>query len=201
MTQAVQHLATTDAPAPSRADATAHAGDGGTGRPSAGRYALDPTRTSVTFRTRHLFGLGTVSGRVALVGGSLVLPGAGDGLELTATVDASSFDTANRSRDRVVRSTRFLDTVQHPLMTVSAERWSAQPSDDRAAALEGRLTVRGTAAPVLLDLVLLEQTSSEVRFRATATVDRYAHGVSAAKGLSDRYVQVTVVGTAVRELP
>jgi polyisoprenoid-binding protein YceI len=36
------------------------------GVPAAGRYRLGPARSSVTFRTRHLFGLGVVSGTMAV---------------------------------------------------------------------------------------------------------------------------------------
>lgn len=200
MTQTAHHPRTggPGTPVPPQA---AHVAAEGRGRPSAGQYVLDPDRTSVTFTTRHLFGLGTVRGRTGLSSGSLVLPGSGDGLGLTATLDAGTFDTGSIGRDRAVRSPRFLDTARHPAITVSAERWTASPSDDRGAVLQGQLTVRGTTAPVLLELTVLEQTSSSVKFRATTTVDRYLHGVSAARGLADRYVMVTVVGVAVREQP
>jgi polyisoprenoid-binding protein YceI len=32
--------------------------------PPAGRYAIDPVGSSVTFATRHMFGLGKVRGRL-----------------------------------------------------------------------------------------------------------------------------------------
>ena len=168
-------------------------------RPRAGHYVLDPDRTTVTFTTRHLFGLGTVRGRMGLSSGSLVVPASGVGLGLTATLDAASFDTANRSRDRAVRSARFLDVGRHPVLTVSADRWS--PSESHAAVVEGRLTVRGTTSPVLLELDVLEQTPSHLTYRATATVDRYLLGVTAARGLSDRHLTIVVDGTAVRDEP
>jgi polyisoprenoid-binding protein YceI len=38
--------------------------------PQAGRYALDPARSSVTFETRHMFGLGRVRGTLEVTGGT-----------------------------------------------------------------------------------------------------------------------------------
>ena len=37
--------------------------------PSAGRYALDPAGSSVTFVTKHMFGLGQVRGRLKVTRG------------------------------------------------------------------------------------------------------------------------------------
>ena len=41
--------------------------------PAAGRYRLDPSHTVVAFRTRHLFGLGAVSGTMAATGGEITI--------------------------------------------------------------------------------------------------------------------------------
>ena len=47
------------------------------GVPAPGRYRIDRARSSVTFRTRHLFGLGVVSGTMAITHGEMTIdPGA-----------------------------------------------------------------------------------------------------------------------------
>jgi len=55
----------------------------------------------VAFRTRHLFGLGAVSGTVAV------------------TISAASFRTGNRRRDRDARG-RFLHAGRYPDITFQA---------------------------------------------------------------------------------
>jgi len=55
----------------------------------------------VAFRTRHLFGLGAVSGTVAV------------------TISAASFRTGNRGRDRDARG-RFLHAGRYPDITFQA---------------------------------------------------------------------------------
>jgi polyisoprenoid-binding protein YceI len=71
--------------------ATRHAG---AGVPVAGRYRLDPARSSFTFRTRHLFGLGRVSGTMAVAGGEITIDPAVPQPTVTATVSAASFTPA-----------------------------------------------------------------------------------------------------------
>jgi polyisoprenoid-binding protein YceI len=43
------------------------------GVPAAGRYRLDPDRSAVTFRARHLFGLGAVTGTMTATSGEITL--------------------------------------------------------------------------------------------------------------------------------
>lgn len=41
--------------------------------PAAGRYHLDPGQSLVSFRTRHLFGLGVMSGTMRVTGGQITV--------------------------------------------------------------------------------------------------------------------------------
>lgn len=73
------------------------------GVPAAGRYRLDPALSSVTFRTRHLFGLAGVKGTVPIVGGDIVLDAAVPEADVTVTLDVAAIGTGNtrpRSRRR-----------------------------------------------------------------------------------------------------
>ena len=58
--------------------------------PPAGRYHLDPTRTAVRLRTRHLFGLGGVSGTVTLREAELIIGEPITATTLRAVLDAAS---------------------------------------------------------------------------------------------------------------
>ena len=113
--------------------------------PPAGRYVLDPGRSAVTFRTRHLFGLLAVSGTMRVAAGEFVVDPAVPGASVTVTVSASSFTTGSRPRDRDVRSARFLHVEEYPELTFRAGILS---QDHGRWTLTGELEVRGVSKPV-----------------------------------------------------
>lgn len=163
--------------------------------PAAGRYRLDPGRSSVAFRTRHLFGLAAVAGTVRVASGEITIDPGVPRASVTATLSASSFATGNRARDRDVRSARFLDTERHPDITFTAGtlhqaggRWT----------LAGELTVREVSRPVTLVVESAEAAGAGFRVRATTRIDRYAFGLTAAKGMAARYLGIELTVAAER---
>lgn len=139
--------------------------------PAAGRYRVDPARSSVTFRTRHLFGLGSVSGSMAITSGEITVNPVVSQAAVTAVVSAASFGTGSRARDGDVRSARFLDTAQYPDITFQARTLSR---DQGRWMLAGQLTVRDVTSPVTLAIECVEPAGAGFRARATARIDRYA---------------------------
>ena len=71
------------------------------------RWTADPSRTTVEFEVKHLWGLHTVRGRFRRFDGSYVVGPAGSEIELT--IDAASVDTGNAARDKHLRSADFFD--------------------------------------------------------------------------------------------
>ena len=97
-----------------------------------GRWQLDPQRSSVEFRVRHLWGLMTVKGHFEDYEGRLDLA-ADPAIELT--IDAASVQTGNPKRDRHLRTADFFDAENHPRLRFVAD----------SVVLEGdRLQVRGS---------------------------------------------------------
>jgi polyisoprenoid-binding protein YceI len=161
--------------------------------PAAGRYRLDPARSSATFRTRHLFGLGVVSGTMAVTGGEITIGPAVGQASVTAVVSAASFHTGSRLRDRDIRSAKFLDAGQYPDITFRA----GTLSHDRGCwVLPGELEVRGMSRPVTLTIESVERTGPGFRAQATTRIDRYAFGVTAAKGMAARYLDIDLTAAA-----
>lgn len=161
--------------------------------PVAGRYRIDPARSSVTFRTRHMFGLGVVSGTMLVTSGEITLDPAVPRASVTAAVSTSSFSTGNGKRDEDVRSEKFLNVDAHPefvfhdgSLTEARDRWS----------VTGELTVRGVTKPVTFAVQSLENAGQGFVATATARIDRYAFGVTAAKGMAARYLDVAVTAAA-----
>lgn len=158
--------------------------------PGTGTYKLDPSRSSITFVTRHMFGLGKVTGRFLLTDGDLVISEPVAASTVTARAAANSFDTRNKQRDRQVTSKTFLDTANHPDIVF---RSTDITRDDRGWILRGRLTVRDSEAPI--DFVIAESGSNgpELSIRATAHVDRYAHGLTKLKGMAARHLDLELL--------
>ena len=155
--------------------------------PPPGHYDIDPDQSRVTFATRHLFGLGRVKGSLAIRRGRADIA---DPLEVSAIyaeIDTASFRTNGGPRDHSVRSARFLDAAAHPVMTFRSDRIAAQDQT-----LTGTLTVRGTTRPVTLTVTRCEVSPGSFTARVTARIDRTEFGITAARGLAARYLELTV---------
>ncbi|SEL28623.1 YceI family protein [Streptacidiphilus jiangxiensis] len=157
--------------------------------PTPGHYAIDVPRSEITFTTKHLFGLGTVRGSFQLRGGNVSLAQPLTATRVDAVADAGSFDTGNKNRDRQVLSKALLDTENYPDIVFSAA--GAELDQAGAWALQGRLTAHGVDAPVTFTVTKAEVVGDEIAVEATATVDRYAHGVTKLKGMAARHLQLT----------
>jgi len=151
--------------------------------PPAGAYQLDPDESAITFATRHLFGLGAVDGRFRLASGQIHVDDSLRSSWVRLTVKAASFATGNSNRDTAVRSARLLAAARYPDITFVS---TALEADDGAWLLRGRLCVRGHEGPADACLRASRWDGSLLRVRATATVDRYAFGITGARGLAAR---------------
>jgi polyisoprenoid-binding protein YceI len=155
--------------------------------PQPGHYVIDTDGSRVTFRTRHLFGLAPVKGSFAVRGGAVDVADPLAASAIHAEIEAASFLTNGGPRDRAVRSPRFLDPARHPVMAFRSDR-----IDGGARVLTGTLTVRGTARPVTLTVTRCEVSRGSFTVRATARIDRTEFGITAARGLAARYLDLTL---------
>lgn len=179
-------------------DRTIRQPDRSVGQPTdvpAGRYRFDPARSPVAFRTRHLFGLAAVSGTMRVGSGEIAVDPTASQASVTVTLSASSFSTGNRARDRDVRSAKFLNAERYPDITFTGGtlhqahgHWT----------LDGELTVRDVSRPVTLTVESVERTGGGFRARATTRIDRYAFGLTAAKGMAGRYLDIDLTASAER---
>ena len=69
--------------------------------PAAGTYDIDAAASKVEFHTKHLFGLGKVSGTFALLEGEVIVGETITGSTVTAVADVASFQT-DKDRKSVV---------------------------------------------------------------------------------------------------
>ncbi|HTT52219.1 MAG TPA: YceI family protein [Streptosporangiaceae bacterium] len=159
--------------------------------PQLGRYQIDPGGSTITFRTRHLFGLAPVRGRIAVRAGTVDVSEPLAGSRVHAEIEVASFRTGNPVRDAQVRSARFLAAGQYPVLVFSADGLDGQ-------AVPGELTVCEVTRPVSLLAEVGDVSARSFTARATARIDRYAFGVTASRGLAGRYLDVTVAARCVR---
>lgn len=161
----------------------------------AGTYRLDPLRSTVTFTTRHLFGLRRVEGTFALRGGEVRV---GDPLEdsaVSAVIAADSFTSGNPRRDADVRSAKLLGAAAHPDIAFTSDRL------ERTAegwVVHGTLRALATSRPIALRIDRVHASTAEVALRAQARIDRYAFGVTGAKGFAARHLDLQLAIVARR---
>lgn len=153
-------------------------------------YRIDPTRSTIRFTVRGLFGLATVRGTFTVRDGTIVVADEPARSKVDATIDAASFATGVRRRDEDIRSKRYLDTAAHPDIRFTSREVTA-------GSVTGILTVRGVGQRITLDFDPAA-TPGGCRFTSRARVDRYAFGVTSGKGMIARYVDVEIEVSASR---
>jgi polyisoprenoid-binding protein YceI len=156
-----------------------------------GRYEIDISTSVIRFTTRHMFGLGAVRGTFAIRTGTVDVAEPLAESSVRVEIDTASFSTGTALRDRTVRSKTYLDTDKHPTMTFTSE--SVTPD-----AITGRLTVCEVTRPVVL--TLQQSTISPGEFSAVATtrIDRLEFGVNGARGMTGRYLNLSMEIRCVR---
>jgi polyisoprenoid-binding protein YceI len=157
--------------------------------PEPGTYVADPAGSSIEFRAKHLFGLGTVAGNFRIASGTIQVASPLERSTVTVTIDASSFSTGNARRDKDVRSARFLDVDRSPSITFVSTKVGAV---DSAWVLEGQVTVRGKTAPVALTITESQPADGGLSVIAETRIDRRAHGITGAQGVAGRYLDLTI---------
>lgn len=163
-----------------------------------GTYRIDPTRLTVSFRTRHLFGLGRVQGTFALRTGQIRVARPVEQSSATAVLAADSFTTGNSRRDDDVRSAKFLDAAAHPDITFTSDRLQ---HDEGTWTVSGTLCVHGIPRPLDLLVDRAHCSGGEMSLRAHARIDRYDFGVTGAKGMAARHLDLQLQVEARAENP
>lgn len=155
------------------------------GVPQVGRYEIDTSSSTVTFRTRHMFGLAPVRGSFAIRAGTVDVAKPLADSSIHAEIETASFRTGNAQRDASVRSARLLDASHYPVI-----RFVSDWVDEQV--LIGMLTVRGTTRPVTLSIEQSAVTPTSFTACATIRIDRTEFGVAAFRGLAGRHLDMRV---------
>lgn len=166
--------------------------------PAPGTYRVDPAASSVSFATRHMFGLGAVKGSWRVISGEVTIADPVTGSTARAVIDAASFASGHPRRDEDVKSARFLHVREHPHIRFESSEL-VRNGDDWV--LRGQLTVRGHDAPVELVVTEARTTGDDLLLRASTRINRYAHGLTKAKGMAARDLDLEITAHATRSDP
>ena len=109
------------------------------------------------------------------------------------TIDAASFSSGDARRDDHVRAPKFLDTARHPDIVVEL---SSAAQEDGGWSATGTLTAHGVIRPLRVTAEQVTADGPDLVVRATARVDRCAHGLTAAKGLAGRWMTLAITARA-----
>jgi polyisoprenoid-binding protein YceI len=156
--------------------------------PATGTYRIEPGESTISFATRHMFGLGPVRGTFALREGVVHVADPVETSTVRATIGAGSIDTGVAARDTTVRSRQYLDTATHPDITFTA----TSVARDGGWVLRGTLTVRGRTEPLDVRVDEVRVLDGSLRLRASAEVDRYKWGVTAMRGMTGRRLRFSL---------
>jgi polyisoprenoid-binding protein YceI len=167
--------------------------------PTAGRYRIDPGRSTLTVTTRHLFGLGAVRATLALRGGRITVADPVTRSTVEARAAAGTFRSGNDQRDAAVLSARLLDATTYPSLTFisTALKPETLPEPDTEPGrwlLRGELEVRGVSRPVEARIATIAANPAAGTLRASARlrVDRHAFGITGYRGLAARWLTIDI---------
>jgi polyisoprenoid-binding protein YceI len=156
-----------------------------------GRYRIDAQRSTVTFTTRHLFGLAPVRGTLTLRDGTVDVADPVTGSTVRARVATATFQSGSTARDAAVLSPRLLDATACPSLTFTSTGFAPAEGEPGQWRLRGALEVRGVARPVEARVTVAAATNAgPLRASAQLTVDRYAFGITAFRGLAARWLTI-----------
>jgi polyisoprenoid-binding protein YceI len=142
---------------------------------SVGVWNIDPTRSTIGFRAKSMWGVAPVTGRFTEFSGEGQIT---DAHTIFGRIDikAASIDTKLRKRDEHLRSADFFEVDAYPdisIVVTAAEAITGDTVDLRA-----QLTVKTTTAPLPLRAKVTVLDNGAVRVSAQATIDRKDFGVN-----------------------
>ncbi len=157
---------------------------------AAGRWVLDPGRSSATFTVSN-FGVKVVHGSVPITSAVADVSTDAQLSSVSAVLALSDVATGNARRDLDLAKPHLLDTARYPTMS-----FSGAGTDSRVT---GVLLVRGVPVPIGLQTVVTADAAGRVTVTATTSFDRSALGMKVPRILVGRWVEIAITAVFSRE--
>ena len=147
----------------------------------AGTWDLDPVHSTIGFVARHLM-VSKVRGRFTSFEAHIVTAPNPLDSRATATIDLSSVDTGNETRDNDLRSENFFGASTHPTMTYRSTGIRLE-GQGNTFSVNGELTIRGDDPADHAHRRGQRVRAGSVRrhragFSATGEMDRTEYGIT-----------------------
>ena len=164
--------------------------------PSPGRYRISAAGSTVTIRTRHLFGLGPVRATLDLRDGRVLVTEPPAASSVQARFSVASFQSGSGARDAAVLSPRLLDAAAYPTLSFTSTQLVEEQGE---WSLRGELEVRGVTRLVEARITALAADAATIRACAKVGLDRYDFGLTTYRGLAARRLTIDLEIIAHRE--
>jgi polyisoprenoid-binding protein YceI len=156
-------------------------------RSLAGTWHVDAGESHARFTARTLAGLVKVPGQFRILAGTISLEERGT--SGTLVIDAASVDTGNRLRDRHLRSSDFFAAEAHPELRYEVDSLA---HDGERLSIDGELVIAGGRTRLPLTTELRHHDDGVIELACRTQVDRCALGVSGARGMVPRGVDLDI---------
>lgn len=172
---------------------------------AAENYIIDPDHTYPNFTINHL-GFSTMHGRFGATQGRLTMDRKAGTGSVDIIIDAASVDTGFKKRDDHLRSPDFLNVKEFPQITYKSTKITFR--GDKAATVDGQLTMVGVSKPVTLDVKSIncgihpmdpKKEKFVCGFDATAKIKRSDFGVKFALPAVGDEMNIALEVEAVRQ--
>jgi polyisoprenoid-binding protein YceI len=142
----------------------------------AGRWTLDPSRSSIEFYTKALWVV-SVKGTFKTIEGGATVDADGS-VTGSIVLDAASVDTKKKKRDDHLRTADFFEVRSFPTITFAVS--NAHPNGVGKVELTGDLTIHGSTRPLTV-LADVSADGESAVVSAEVDIDRSAWGLTWAK--------------------
>jgi polyisoprenoid-binding protein YceI len=166
-----------------------------------GSFTVEPARSRVEFRAKHL-GMAPVRGAFGAFEGTLELSDDLAAARAYGAASVASLDTGNERRDAHLRSPAFFDAERCPTLTFESRRF--RRLDDGTLEIAGDLTLRGTTRPIALTAVLRRAEDGapgdeRIALEVTGRLSRADYGMTSVRVLVSDSVDLRLEISAVKE--
>ncbi len=157
-------------------------------------YDIDPAHSWVGFSIRHVFT--RVPGFFSKVSGAFTVDRVNlENSVVESVVDVASITTSSALRDEHLRSDKFFDAPQFPVMTFKSNKW--QGNGEGLFAVTGELTIHGVTKEVMLKVKSLGFGPGALGtpvsgWELSAVIDRRDYGITAGQGAIGNEVEIAI---------
>ncbi|MFN2378201.1 MAG: YceI family protein [Candidatus Binatia bacterium] len=144
-------------------------------------FEADKVHSNITFKIRHLLSktTGLFKDYTATVE---IDPAKREEVKVSAEIQVASIDTDDAKRDAHLRNEDFFDAAKFPVMTFTGGNLTAVNAERTKGKLEGTLTIKGVAKPVVLDVEWLGTAvdpwgNHKAAFSGNTTINRKDFGI------------------------